>query len=119
MSTTLDSIVNQIPGFQRPVKMPRIVCKDGVSLSVQAFDDFGGFGCYCKPKFPPYKVVEVAFIAGTELPEEWRNAFVENHHSALITHDKGDLEVGIFDCEVYALTVEEVKSFIEAHGGEA
>ncbi len=48
---------------------PRIICNNGVTLSVQA-----GWGLYCSPRdnFGPYTHVEVGYLEKTEHPSEWQ-----------------------------------------------
>lgn len=82
---------------------PRIVCKDGVSLSVQA-----GEYLYSCPRVNegPYFAVEVGFIENADKtqaapPDTWR--------------ERAD---GSFPSDVYGyVPTEIVEAFIEEHGG--
>lgn len=82
---------------------PRIICKDGVSLSVQASEY-----TYCSPrnnKGPHYQK-EVGFILDAEgkdltPPDSWR-----------------DYADGEFPSDVYGyVPVKLIEEFIESHGG--
>ena len=95
--------------------MPRIECVDGVTLSVQA-----SFHHYSIPMsaIGPFRALEVAFLSGTDYPVHWD--CVESHSSAVLKHDhKGINLEAMNNCfPVYTVSVEELKKFIEDHGGE-
>jgi hypothetical protein len=83
---------------------PRITCKDGVSLSVQANEY-----AYCEPRltlserWEEYSRVEVGFVRGVKsMPESW-----------LDYSDDGTLNSDVYGYVPVAL----VKEFIESHGG--
>lgn len=85
-----------------PIK-PRINCKDGVSLSVQADEHK-----YCLPRHDegPHHAVEVGYICDAEgesmsPPESW-----------------APYADGMFPSDVYGyVPTELVEEFIESHGG--
>ncbi len=95
--------------------MPRIHCVDGVSLSVQASRDH-----YSSPKgdLAPFTALEVGFLTGAEYPKEW--SFIENHRSALSSHDHTgvDIDAMMPFVPIYTVDLVVLKKFIEDHGGE-
>jgi hypothetical protein len=102
--------------------MPRIYCKDGVSLSVQASDRHYSYGKTAsgeiirKSDEGPWYALEVGFLLHAEVPKEW--SFIENHCSALSLHDRLGVPMDIIN-PIYCVDATELRSFIEAHGGEA
>ena len=86
------------------IPRPRIVCKDGTSLSVQV-----GESLYCIPRNSegPWTHVEVGFIRDEQenslnAPESWKEYA-----------DTGELDSDVFGYVPFEL----VEEFIAAHGG--
>lgn len=100
MLTKLPTLgIGGVSGLAMKVKMPRIVCADGTTLSVQA-DEY----MYCSPRGNkgPYSSVEVGFPS-VEPPEIWQQ-YAEDPDRPMDT--------------VYAyVPIELVSFFIARHGG--
>lgn len=63
----------------------------------------------------PWYALEVGFLLRTEVPKEW--PFVENHPSALSLHDRTSVPMDI-TTPIFCVDVDELRKFIEVHGGE-
>jgi hypothetical protein len=111
------------PVSKRKPVMPRIYCKDGVSLSVQASSQHyaqtkENLGLTEGDDQGPWHTLEVGFLSGSEVPKFWH--FIENHYTALDRHDHTgvDLDVKMPLISVYTVSVNVLGLFIEEHGGE-
>ena len=119
----LDFIANTPVRNRQPV-MPRIYCKDRVSLSVQASSQHyaptkANPGIARGDDEGPWIALEVAYLS-IPVPFEWQAAFVESHWSAFKKHDRGSVpDDDVIANPIYCLDVEEIRRFIEDHGGEA
>lgn len=78
---------------------PRVVCKDGVSLSIQASET-----AYCTPRGNqgPYTEMEVGFVHGAKVPDTW-----------LEYSDDGEITSDVFGY----VPVKLIQEFIDIHGG--
>ena len=95
--------------------MPRIRCKNGVSFSAQASIDHLSLPWRSEP---PWTSLEVAFLAGTSIPKDWKPVS-SRRHEAFERHDTTSLgAIQMQNASVYVIEVDKLRAFIEMHGGE-
>lgn len=95
--------------------MPRIRCKDGASLSVQAsLDHFS----YPFRSNGPWDFLEVAFLSGASVPPDW-HCVQERSYEVFERHAHEGIDTSrMASAAVYSVEIEKLRAFIEAHGGE-
>src|SRR5665213_326134 len=122
MTTKQLDFIASTPVLQRRPIMPRIRCKDGVSLSVQASSRHLAKNKpgsdWSESDAGPWCALEVAYISiAPRIPAEWEQYVVGSLYSTKERHDCTGLD-SHWVPRTYCIPLEEIRNFIEVHGGE-
>jgi hypothetical protein len=112
----LDFIATTSPADRKRV-MPRIHCKDGLSLSIQASAEHFSWPFSSNG---PWTDLEVAFLSDwVATPNDWKPVSHGEQGFGLHDHTGIDTKRIMNPPDVYVVPVEKLREFIESHGGEA